>query len=267
MRQLNRVFVYVLSATLIAGVAISCKKKRADEPIISQTETPKPTPTPEESKGEEKETVDPSTGIKIKSVELDVSAYDKFVYFSFDRGIVTISDEQSRHHDNWDMAFHRADMRTNSGESTAIGAKGGAVETNSMLLSEQIAIPADDKFETDVPYIVAIRHTDEEGVVQGRLPVSPVLTTKTLPILDKDGNPVLGDNGFIQYKVHRRGAIVMDLSRMPPSMELSKKVYIIRTPSGKYAKIRIVRYKRKPNTPMGDPGRLLTMEYVYPVSR
>lgn len=263
--QIGRVWMYVLAASLLVGMLGACKKKREDEPVIQREQpAPKPKPNPEQSEPEGP-SVDPSTGIKIRTVELDVSAYDKFVYFSFEKGVLAISDEQSRHHKHWDLAFHRADIRTNSGESSAIGAQGGAVETNSMLLSEAVKIPEASQFETDMLYVVAVRHTDEEGVVQGRLPVNPVLTTKTSPVLDKDGKPVRGENGFIQYQISRRGAIVMDLSRMPPSMELSKKVYVIRTPEGKYGKIRITRYKRKPNTPMGDPGRLLTMEYVYPI--
>ncbi|MDO4771667.1 HmuY family protein [Porphyromonas sp.] len=260
-------FFRLLSITaFILSLSTSCGKTRPDDPNLSpEPGTITPSPSPGEDSNSDESKVDPSTGLEVKTITFDVSAYDTFVYFSFKNGLVYISDEQSKDLLNWDMAFHRADIRTNSGESSAIGAKGGAYETPATVLSEKVDIPAADKFETDIPYVIAVSHTDEAGVRQAYRPVSPVLTTKTVPVLDKDGNPVRGANGFIKYNIIRRGAIVMDLSQMPPVMELSRKVYLIRTPDGQYAKVKITKYSRKPNTPMGDPGRLLRMDYVYPI--
>ncbi|SJZ81864.1 HmuY family protein [Porphyromonas cangingivalis] len=248
---------------MLLTLTMSCKKTRPDDPK-PEPEKEIPTPDPNDDKTDDPK-VDPSTGIEVKSVTFDVSAYETFVYFSFKEGIVYISDEQSRELTNWDMAFHRADIRTNGGKSSAIGAMGAAFETSATLLSEKVEIPSADKFETDVDYVVAISHSDQNGVVQGYRPVSPVLTTKTTPVLDENGNPIRGENGFIKYVIIRRGAVVMDLSQMPPVMELSRKVYLIRTPDGSYAKVKITKYARKPGTPMGDPGRILRMDYVYPV--
>lgn len=249
---------------LISTFTLSCGKTRSDDP------SPEPDPEQEVNQTEDPNTnnepkVDPTTGLAVKTVTIDVSAYETFVYFSFKDGMVYISDDQSKDLLNWDIAFHRADIRTNSGKSSAINAQGGAYETPATLLSDKVEIPTGDKFETDIPYVVAVAHSDENGVIQDYRPVSPVLTTKTVPELDKDGKPVRGTNGFIKYNIIRRGAIVMDLSQMPPVMELSRKVYLIRTPNGEYAKVKISKYSRKPNTPMGDPGRLLRMDYVYPV--
>ena len=250
---------------MLLTLTMSCQKTRPDDPAPEPEDVrPNPDPIVEDDKDENPK-VDPSTGLEVKTITFDVSAYDKFVYFSFKNGLVYISDEQSKDLKNWDIAFHRADIRTNGGKSSAIGAVGAAFETPATLLSEKVEIPSGDKFETDIDYVVSVSHTDETGVIQTYLPVSPVLTTKTKPVLDKDGNPVRGDNGFIKYEIIRRGAIVMDLSQMPPRMELSRKVYLIRTPDGSYAKVKISKYGRKPNTPMGDPGRLLRMDYVYPV--
>lgn len=259
-------FLRLIGVTLmLLTLTMSCKKTRPDDPEPEPGKVvPTPDPVVEEDKDESPK-VDPSTGLEVKTVTLDVSAYDKFVYFSFKDGLVYISDEQSKELTNWDIAFHRADIRTNGGKSSAIGAQGAAFETPATLLSEKVEIPSADKFETDVDYVVAVSHTDETGVVQAYRPVSPVMTTKTKPVLDKDGNPVRGENGFIKYEIHRRGAIMMDLSQMPPRIELSRKVYLVRTPDGSYAKVKISKYGRKPNTPMGDPGRLLRMDYVYPV--
>lgn len=254
--------------SLILSVATSCGKTRPDDPTPSPepgVETPTPPPSPGEDPNSDTPKVDPSTGLEVKTITFDVSAYDTFVYFSFKNGLVYISDDQSKDLVNWDMAFHRADIRTNSGQSSSVGAQGGAYETPATVLSEKVDIPAADKFETDIPYVVAVAHTDEAGVRQAYRPVSPVLTTKTVPVLDKDGKPVRGTNGFIKYNIIRKGAIVMDLSQMPPVIELSRKVYLIRTPDGQYAKVKITKHSRKPNTPMGDPGRLLRMDYVYPV--
>lgn len=267
MRIIRKSFTCLVAITLCLGVSSSCKKNylNEEEAVINKPVTPNKT---EEDSSKEKVTppkTDPSTGEKIKSVTLDVSAYDKFVYFSFEKGSVSISDEQSEHYDGWDIAFHRTDVRTNSGLSSKIGAKGGAYETPEMLLTQKVQIPEESKFEVDERFVIAVYHTDEEGVRQDYRPANPVLTTRSNPRVNEKNEFIRGDNGFIIYDIVRRGAIVMDRSRMPPSIEFSNKVYLIRTPKGKYAKIKISGYKRKPNTPMGDPGRLLTMEYVYPI--
>ena len=98
---------------MLLTLTMSCKKTRPDDPK-PEPEKEIPTPDPNDDKTDDPK-VDPSTGIEVKSVTFDVSAYETFVYFSFKEGIVYISDEQSRELTNWDMAFHRADIRTNGG--------------------------------------------------------------------------------------------------------------------------------------------------------
>lgn len=266
MKLINKFFL-ALVAVALSVVLPSCKKDYMDEKEPekkqqAQTDDPEKNPSEGEPKTPE---VDPTTGQKIRTVTLDVSAYDRFVYFSFEKGLVSVSDEQSQEYDGWDIAFHRTDIRTNSGESSKIGAMGGAYETPEVLLSQKVEIPAQDKFEVDERFVIAVYHTDEEGVQQDYRPANPVLTTRSKPRVNEKNEFIRGDNGFIIYDILRRGAIVMDRSRMPPSIEFSNKVYIVRTPKGTYAKIKISGYKRKPGTPMGDPGRLLTMDYVYPI--
>ncbi|MDO4692747.1 MAG: HmuY family protein [Porphyromonadaceae bacterium] len=278
MNKIKRLSAYFFAFALVTGVGTACKKKYMDgEDPIDKTQL-QPTPpntggsngsntgngTPNTG-GNKPEETDPTTGEKIRSVTLDVSAYEKFVYFSFEKGSVSISDEQSEQYDGWDIAFHRTDIRTNSGTSSKIGAMGGAYETPEVLLTQKVTMPEANKFEVDERFVIAVYHTDEEGVRQDYRAANPVLTTRSKPRVDDKNEFIRGDNGFIIYDILQRGAIVMDRSRMPPTIEFSNKVYLVRTPKGKYAKIKIVDYKRKPGTPMGDPGRLLTMDYVYPV--
>lgn len=262
-----------LGLLFLALSTISCQKERLDAPLDNEegVETTdaifeaEETVASKESRSETGKVVNTTTGATVKSITLDVSLYEKFIYFSFETGaLVPITDEESRRIDNWDLGFHRTDIRTNSGESTDIGIMGGAVETDAVLLSQDVTIPSDDKFETDNKFIVSTYHTDEEGVRQEYLPANPALTTRSRPYVNAEGKPIRGANGFIQYEIQRRGALIMDRSSMPPSLEFSNKVYIVRTAKGKYAKIKIVKYRRKPGTPPGDPDRLLTMEYVYP---
>ncbi|MDO4707422.1 MAG: HmuY family protein [Porphyromonadaceae bacterium] len=267
MRLFNEIFACLMALTLPMLSINSCSRNYIEAEDLTKKKQEQTNQSDLQPSEEEKKTpkVDPTTGQKIRTITLDVSAYDKFIYFSFEKGLLSISDEQSQVYDGWDIAFHRTDIRTNSGESTKIGAMGGAYETPEVLLNQKVIIPNEDKFEVDEPFVIAIYHTDEEGVQQAYRPANPVLTTRSKPRVNEKNEFIRGDNGFIIYDVLRRGAIVMDRSRMPPSIEFSNKVYIIRTPQGKYAKIKISSYKRKPGTPMGDPGRLLTMDYVYPI--
>lgn len=278
MKLFNKTSVCLAFVALSLCAGVSCKKNYIDDDSIIVNKKPNSNENGNDNNGNgsnngtgnngsgggSKE-VDPTTGEQIKSFTFDVSAYDKFVYFSFEKGIVAISDEESQQYDGWDIAFHRTDIRTNSGLSSKIGAKGGAYETERNLLTQKVEIPSAERFEVDEKFVIAVYHTDEEGVQQAYSSANPVLTTRSNPRVDKNNEFVRGSNGFIIYDVVRRGAIVMDRSRMPPSIEFSNKVYIVRSPKGQYAKMKITSYKRKPGTPMGDPGRLLTMEYVYPI--
>lgn len=267
MRRLTKITPLILTGLLLASLSVACKKNyiSEDEPVNNPQATPVEVEKQPENENKEATETDPTTGQKIRSITLDVTAYDRFVYFSFENGKLSISDEQSELFDGWDIAFHRTDIRTNSGESTKRGVQGGAYETDQVLLSQPVAVPSDDKFEVDERFVLAVYHTDEVGVQQDYRSANPVLTTRSRPRVDENNNFVRGDNNFIIYDIIRRGAIIMDRSRMPPSIEFSNKVYIVRTAKGQYAKIKITGYKRKPGTPMGDPGRLLTMDYVYPI--
>ncbi len=199
--------------------------------------------------------------VGVKEVELEVGDYSKFIYFSFEKGKqLEISDEQSKTSKSWDLGIHRGDFRTNSGKSTSKDANGGAYETESKDITENVAIPSPEKFVVDSLLVITTGHTDEAGVLgQEWLPANLLLSTVQNPVVDEKGQPVIGDSGFPKYEIKHRGAIVRDFSRMPPVAELSKKVYLVRTPNGKFAKIQITFYQSK------GPKATLRMKYVYPV--
>ncbi|MCX7987788.1 MAG: HmuY family protein, partial [Bacteroidales bacterium] len=50
------------------------------------------------------------------TVTINASAYDKWVYFSFDSGKV-VEIDNFKNSMNWDIGFHRMDVRVNCGES------------------------------------------------------------------------------------------------------------------------------------------------------
>ena len=57
----------------------------------------------------------------VKSVVVNATAYDEYVYFSFEQGKVIknakYTDEAIKKDKSWDLAFHRYELRTNSGLS------------------------------------------------------------------------------------------------------------------------------------------------------
>lgn len=54
----------------------------------------------------------------VKTQAIDARDYSKWVYFSFEKGaVVSIGDGQFQQSIDWDIAFHRNDVRINSGLS------------------------------------------------------------------------------------------------------------------------------------------------------
>ena len=205
---------------------------------------------------------------QVKTVVIDASDYTKYVYFSFEEGKVVSTtawdDEAHKSQTNWDLGLHRYDFRTNSGLSGK--GQGGAVETSSENINDKITIPAADQFEVDKSQrqLVEFSHgADGARTRYEDISANLVLTT-TQQITMQDGRPV--------YKIIKKGAITLDMgghgSGGGPSTTLSSKVYLVRTASGKFAKVKVTGY----STPVkGKDGSVkpvsghITLQYVYPV--
>lgn len=126
---------------------------------------------------------------------------------------------------DWDIAFHSYDKRTNGG---------GILETAETELSHVKAIPEGD-FTADI-------------------------TTDSL-LYDMTGmmnNAVGYASGFINEVLMK--STTRDLSNMPPAYTKSDRVYIVKTKSGEYAKIKFT-------DDQSDEGKrgVFTFDYVFPI--
>lgn len=127
-----------------------------------------------------------------------------WVYFSFATGAevqgVTEANRMSR--SDWDIAFNRFNMRTNSGLSGS--GKGGAVETDKTSFADVTEAPSDG-------YV-----TDVEITIRG-------FSNGAMREMKSTGNLAL--NKAIRF------------SGPPPTYTLNDHVFVVRTADGKYVKV------------------------------
>ncbi|MDL2297399.1 HmuY family protein [Bacteroidales bacterium OttesenSCG-928-B11] len=161
---------------------------------------------PEENgENEDKNTVD------TKSMTIDASGFSDWKYFSFETGKeVSAADvgdyESSKFKMNWDIAFHRGDIRTNSGASG--NGKGGALKGNGAKLADIITIPTEG-------YAV-----DEEAEIMIEM--------------SADGYRTQSKNTVLATWYSSEG--------MPPVYVVNDYVYVVKTADGKYAKVKFTDY-------------------------
>lgn|GEM_PF-265788 len=230
-----------------------------------------------------KDTPDP-----VKNVVVNATVYDQYVYFSFEQGKVVktakYDDEAIKKDKSWDIAFHRYELRTNSGLSGE--GNGGAYEVGVQDIRQTVTIPAADKFtpdnQTQAQIIEFAAHPGAKGTketkdeskptapVQKELPLNPILSTMKKVVVDpgkidpKTGKPAT------KTTILHEGAIVQNLDfhdTAKPASWLSNKVFIVRTATGKHAKIKVVSHQEPLETAKGKtatPG-VIRFEYVYPI--
>lgn len=218
-----------------------------------------------------KETPDP-----VKNVVVNATAYDQYVYFSFEQGKVIktakYDDEAIKKDKSWDIAFHRYELRTNSGLSGE--GNGGAYEVGVQDIRQAVTIPAADKFTPDnqtQAQIIEFKHGDPKAAapVQKMLALNPILSTMKEIVVDPDKK---GPDGkpATKTKILHEGAIVQNLDNHGTAKAvswLSNKVFIVRTATGKHAKIKVISHQEPVQTAKGNtptPG-MLRFEYVYPI--
>ena len=218
-----------------------------------------------------KETPDP-----VKNVVVNATAYDQYVYFSFEQGKVVktakYDDEAIKKDKSWDIAFHRYELRTNSGLSGE--GNGGAYEVGVQDIRQAVTIPAADKFTPDnqtQAQIIEFKHGDPKAAapVQKMLALNPILSTMKEIVVDPDKK---GPDGkpATKTKILHEGAIVQNRDNHGTAKAvswLSNKVFIVRTATGKHAKIKVISHQEPVQTAKGNtptPG-MLRFEYVYPI--
>ena len=212
----------------------------------------------------------------VKSVVVNATAYDEYVYFSFEQGKVIknakYTDEAIKKDKSWDLAFHRYELRTNSGLSGE--GNGGAYEVGVQDIKTAVTIPAADKFTPDdqtQAQIVEFKHGDPKAAapVQKEISLNPILSTMRKVEVDPEKKGPDGKPATKTVILHE-GAIVQNLDNHGTSKPISwvtGKVFIVRTATGKHAKIKVVSHQEPLETAKGKtatPG-VIRFEYVYPI--
>jgi hypothetical protein len=154
-----------------------------------------------------------------KTLTIDASAYDKWTYVSFEQGKV-VEVANYKNDLSWDIAFHRTDVRLNGGASGK--GKGAVLETNATELNSVTVIPTTGYITDVIDYI----HVSMMKKIEA---------SKNLKLCTW---------------VNKTG--------MPPSYKIGKKVYIVRTATGKHVKIKFLNYLNADNK-----GGHIKFTYMY----
>jgi hypothetical protein len=178
--------------------------------------------------------IEPQDGVFI----YDCSSYTNWHFFSFNEGAVigscdagdTEANEQWRQRTDWDLAFHRQNIKTNSGVS-GIGSGGILKYSQETFNFDAVLEAPEDGYSTDAPDSIIY---DMSQMMAGK--IGYIYTGLAQPV---KGWAVLTDmmNGVWTYV---------------------QSVFIVRTATGKYAKI----YLRNFKNDIGASGTV-TMQYVY----
>ncbi|MCK9292308.1 MAG: HmuY family protein [Bacteroidales bacterium] len=143
----------------------------------------------------------------VKDIQfINARSYTDWVYFSFSKGeTVEINDFQNSL--EWDIAFHRGDIRTNGGAS-GIG-QAEALNTQQKSWDAITEAPLSG-YKKDEIGMITIEFTGE-GIVEEEQPYSQVLSTW----------------------------LEIDTSNPPPRYVLSNWIYVVKTAEGSYVKIQL----------------------------
>lgn len=170
-----------------------------------------------------------SDGTTVGKIYVDATSYTDWVYISFSDRKVTTLDVSQPAPENWDIAVHRYDAKTNSGRVADSGATGFSV------LSSMARPTADE-------YVADIWTTDK-------------IITDMSTMMD----------GYLSYAVSYYNAelskwLNVDKSTMPPIYSMSNKVYLVRLADGTDAAVKLENYMDA----QGIKG-YLTIQYIYPL--
>lgn len=157
--------------------------------------------------------VDPTTnGAKSFNIQfVDATKYgDVWTYFNLEEGkVVEVAESEHFNNTNWDIAFNRYNIRTNSGLSGA--GNGGVYDAGNVKIDSISAVPEGIELAVDTNW----------EIVKDISSMPPVYMTSTA-------------NALLSTAISSSG--------MPPSYVSNEHVYIVRTAKGKYAKVILTGY-------------------------
>lgn len=228
-----------------------------------------------EDKKEEKK--DPYEGLRNLNVPagqereikyLDASNNEgKYVYFSFNKGVVEVTDPMTSN--DWDIAFNRYHVKTNSGTSGK--GQGGALRTEGKDFAALKTAPtagylADIEKEVssfaggkggnqkislapalDPGHGEGFWRMIKDGVLAGVAKQTPGYDQLT----EEQKKAVLAkaEQRIKPRFVHNNGWLTMDYKQgaQGPTYSYNNWVYVVKTAAGKYAKIQLTDYKNAKN--------------------
>lgn len=168
---------------------------------------------------------DNPTPANVQTVTIDASDYSKWIYFSFEEDtIVTISDFENSM--DWDIGFHRYNLRINCGES---GPGDGGTYATGLKYFDDVTIAPESGYSTN-------------GFIDIAVDVSSFP-----PVMES----VPGDSVLASW-------IKMTYNDNVPVYSYSNEVFVVKTAKGKYAKIWLKDYFND-NAESGH----VTMKYSY----
>lgn len=218
-------------------------------------------------------------GNGVKEVKyLDASDQQKWVYFSFEKGVVEVADPQTSN--DWDLAFNRYHVRTNSGTSGK--GQGGAYKTDKTDFDAVTVAPTAEEYKVDVEQQVSSFLGGKGG--NQKISLSPVLEIghgEGFWEMIKDGVLAGASKGIPGYDqlteeqkkaalakmeqrikptlIHNNGWLTMDYKKgsSGPSYTYNNWVYVVKTAAGKYAKVQLTDYKNAK-----DQTGFITFKYL-----
>lgn len=161
-------------------------------------------------------------------IYVDATSYTDWVYLDFHNMQTSTRNVNDPEPDNWDIALHRYDAKTNGGEVAVTGATGFS------SFSGLYAVEEDDYHKDEWTEKTIV--TDMSTMMDGYLSYVPSFYNSTLS----------------QW-------LDVDKSNMPPTYTLSNKVYIIRLADGTKAAVKLGNYMDAASV-----KGYLTIQYIYP---
>lgn len=158
---------------------------------------------------------DVATAGEIKTHQfLDARSYANWVYFSFSRNeIVAVDDAQNDA--NWDIAFHRGDVKLNGGKSGKGSSE--AINTAKTEWNAVTSAPTSGYAKDEIGTITTA--FTGAGVTEEDQPFSQIVSTW----------------------------LTVDTSTPPPKYTVHNYVYVLRSASGKYVKLQLYDNKSATN--------------------
>jgi len=213
---MKKYFPLVMAITAIFPIMMSCSKDDKDEPATNSVK---------------------------RSITIKTSDYTKWTYFSFEKGDTVAVPANFKNDKTWDLALHRWDVRTNSGES-GIGQGGAyAVAYSIKDVTEESTLAS-----WSVPILSASFTKDSLIKTYMNIP-NMYADSDADQRVDVPANTVLGS------------WMVVKMASIPPTYAMAENAFVVKTANGKYAVVQFTNYMNN----KAEKG-YVTFEYIYPVT-